>query len=138
MSKRVKASGVSAKLSQFSALLGLVSLVAFCIYAAVFQYFDLVVLLTIALGVVCMEGYVLSSARAAQLLNMFGVACYAYAVGLFFLNSYNVWADWYGNFTMYGSRGGIAPVVAIMVLLLVCCIAGIISCFTAKGKDVGK
>ena len=137
MSKRVKASGVSAKLSQFSALLGVVSLVAFCIYGAVFQYFDLVVLLTIALGVVCMEGYVLSSARPAQLLNMFGVACYAYAVGLFFLNSYNVWADWYGNFTMYGSRGGIAPVVAIMVLL-VCCVTGIISCFTAKGKDVGK
>lgn len=138
MSKRVKASGVSAKLSQFSALLGVVSLVAFCIYGAVFQYFDLVVLLTIALGVVCMEGYVLSSARPAQLLNMFGVACYAYAVGLFFLNSYNVWADWYGNFTMYGSRGGIAPVVSIMVLLLVCCVTGIISCFTAKGKDVGK
>ena len=138
MRKRIKASGVSGKLSQFSALLGLVSLVACCIYGAVFQYFDLVVLLTIALGVVCMEGYVLSSARPAQLLNMFGVAGYSYAVGLFFLNSYPVWADWYGNFTMYGSRGGIAPVVAIIVLLLVCCVTGIISCFTAKGKDVGK
>ena len=138
MFERIKTSGASVKLSQISALLGLVGLAAFCIYGAVFQYFDLVVMLAIVLGAVCAEGYVLADARPAELLNLAGVACYAYAAGLFFLNSYPVWADWYGNFTMYGSRGGIAPVVAILVVLLAGCVTGIISCFTAKGKDVGK
>lgn len=138
MFQRTKTGGASAKLSQLCALLGLVGLVAFCIYGAMFQYFDLVVMLTIALGVVCAEGYALLDAKPAQLLNLAGVACLAYAAGLFFLNSYPVWADWYGNFTMYGSRGGIAPVVVILVILLIGCVAGIASCFTEKRKDVGK
>ena len=138
MFQRMNTWSVSTKMSQAGALIGLVGLAAFCIYGAVFQYFDLVVLLTIALGVVCAEGYVLLDAKPAELLNLAGVACYAYAVGLFFLNSYPVWADWYGGFTMYGSRGGIAPVVAIMVILLAGCVAGIISCFTPKRKDVSK
>ena len=54
------------------------------------------------------------------------------ALGLFFLNSYNVWADWYGGFTMYGSRGGIGPVIALMVILLAGCITGTVSCFTVR------
>lgn len=138
MFQRLKALCVSTKMSQIGALIGLVGLVAFCIYGAVFQYFDLVVMLVIAVGAVCAEGYVLWEAKPAELMNLASVACYAYAVGLFFLNSYPVWADWYGGFTMYGSRGGIAPVVAIMVILLAGCVAGIVSCFTAKRKDVSK
>jgi len=138
MFQRMKTWSASAKMSQIGALIGLVGLAAFCIYGAVFQYFDLVVMLAIAVGVVCAEGYALLDARPAELMNLASVMCYAYAVGLFFLNSYPVWADWYGGFTMYGSRGGIAPVVAIMVILLIGCIAGIISCFTAKRKDVSK
>lgn len=134
MLKNLKSSCVSVKFSQISALIGLVGFAAFCIYAALFQYFDLAVFLTIGIGVICAQGYVMSYKALSEYLNLISVACYGYALGLFFLNSYNVWADWYGGFTMYGSRGGIVPVIAIMAILLVGCITGTISCFTVKGE----
>ena len=135
MLKSYKTLCTSEKLSRVSALLGLVGLVAFCLYATLFRYFDLAVLLTIAVGVVSTEGYLHVGGLPGEFLNLLGVGCYAYALGLFFLNSYPVWADWYGHFTMYGSRGGIAPVIAIMAILLAGCLTGIISCFTVK-KEV--
>ena len=131
-----KSGGLSGKLSQICALLSLLTLVVYAIYGVVCLYFDLVVCLTLALGVVCAQGYVLCKGKWGGLLNLLSVACLSFGVGLFFLNSYPVWADWYGGFTMYGSRGGLFPVVAIMVLVFVCALVEIVSCFTSKGKDV--
>lgn len=54
------------------------------------------------------------------------------ATGPFFLNSYTVWVDWYGNFNMYGSRGGVVPVIVQFVLLFAANILGIVSCFQGK------
>ena len=130
--KNLKSSCISVKFSQISALIGFIGFVAFCIYAALFKYFDLAVFLTIAAGTACAQGYALSRKPLTEYLNLLSVGCYAYALGLFFLNSYNVWADWYGGFTMYGSRGGIGPVIAIMVILLAGCITGTVSCFTVR------
>ena len=132
MLKNQKSSCISVKFSQISALIGFIGFVAFCIYAALFKYFDLAVFLTIAAGTACAQGYALSRKPLTEYLNLLSVGCYAYALGLFFLNSYNVWADWYGGFTMYGSRGGIGPVIAIMVILLAGCITGTVSCFTVR------
>lgn len=50
MLKNLKSSCISVKFSQISALIGFIGFVAFCIYAALFQYFDLAVFLTIAAG----------------------------------------------------------------------------------------
>ena len=133
-----KVKSLSAKVSLLSAALNLVTLVIFCIYGAVYDYFDTVVFLALALGVVCAVLYALMDNKVAEVLNLAAVLCVSFGVGLFFLNSYPVWADRLNNITMYGSRGGIAPVVAILVVLLVCCILGIVSCFTAKRKDVSK
>lgn len=132
MLKNLKSSCISVKFSQISALIGFIGFVAFCIYAALFRYFDLAVFLTIAAGTAYAQGYALSRKPLTEYLNLLSVGCYAYALGLFFLNSYNVWADWYGGFTMYGSRGGIGPVIAIMVILLAGCITGTVSCFTVR------
>ena len=56
----------------------------------------------------------------------------AYGVGLFFLNSYPVCADRLNNITMYGARGSLVPVVAIILLCFVAAVLGIASCFTRK------
>ena len=123
MLKNLKSSCISVKFSQISALIGFIGFVAFCIYAALFKYFDLAVFLTIAAGTACAQGYALSRKPLTEYLNLLSVGCYAYALGLFFLNSYNVWADWYGGF---------GPVIAIMVILLAGCITGTVSCFTVR------
>ena len=60
------------------------------------------------------------------------VACITFGMGLFFLNSYPVWADRLNNISMYGSRGTLVPVIALLVLMVAAIVAGIVSCFTQK------
>jgi len=86
MLKNLKSSCISVKFSQISALIGFIGFVAFCIYAALFKYFDLAVFLTIAAGTACAQGYALSRKPLTEYLNLLSVGCYAYALGLFFLN----------------------------------------------------
>lgn len=135
----LKDSSFSVKLSLIAAILGLVSFVAFLIYGAVYSvYADWAVALFLILGAACYLGYALLDNKFAELLPLIGVVLTGIGFNLFFLNSYNVWADWYGNFNMYGSEGGIAPVIVQMVLDLLTIIAGIIACFTSKQKKGEK
>ena len=127
-----KVKSLSAKVSLLSAALNLVTLVIFCIYGAVYDYFDTVVFLALALGVVCAVLYALMDNKVAEVLNLAAVLCVSFGVGLFFLNSYPVWADRLNNITMYGSRGTLFPVVSIMILCFVTVIIEIVSCFTRK------
>ena len=53
-------------------------------------------------------------------------------VSLTLLNSYPVWADRLNNISMYGSRGTLVPVIALLVLMVAAIVAGIVSCFTQK------
>lgn len=129
-----KVKSLSAKVSLLSAALNLVTLVIFCIYGAVYDYFDTVVFLALALGVVCAVLYALMDNKAAEVLNLAAVLCVSFGVGLFFLNSYPVWADRLNNITMYGSRGTLFPVVSIMILCFVTVIIEIVSCFTRKER----
>lgn len=131
----IKSKSASAKLSLLSAALGLVTLIIFCIYGVVYDYFDIVVFLTLALGVVCAAGYAMLAARAAELLNLAAVLLVTFGVGLFFLNSYPVWADRLNNISMYGSRGTLFPVILIMVLCFVTVFVEIASCFTRKERS---
>ncbi len=126
---------ISAKLSLICAGLNLITLVAFCIYGVVYDYFDSVVCLAFILGVVCFALYALVDKLFTEILNLAGVFCVTFGVGLFFLNSYPVWADRLNNITMYGSRGTLVPVVTIMILCFVTALVGIVSCFTRKECD---
>lgn len=129
-----KVKSLSAKVSLLSAALNLVTLVIFCIYGAVYDYFDTVVFLALALGVVCAVLYALMDNKVAEVLNLVAVLCVSFGVGLFFLNSYPVWADRLNNITMYGSRGTLFPVISIMILCFVTVIIEIVSCFTRKER----
>lgn len=130
-----KVKSLSAKASLLSAAVNLVTLVVFCIYGAVYDYFDTVVFLTLALGVVCAVLYALMDNKVAEVLNLVAVLCVSFGVGLFFLNSYPVWADRLNNITMYGSRGTLFPVISIMILCFVTVIIEIVSCFTRKERN---
>lgn len=134
--QQLKTASFGAKSGQLSALIGLITLITYTIYGLMFDYFDLTVFLAQILGTACAQVYVL--AEKSQYLNLLSVICHSFGVGLLFLNSYPVWADWYGNFTMYGSRGGIAPVILLLVLSFLTILCGIISCFTVKKGGVSK
>lgn len=128
----LKNKSLSVKASLLGAALNLITLVVFCIYGLVYDYFDSVVFLTLILGVVCAAAYALLAHKAAEVLNLLAVISVSFGVGLFFLNSYPVWADRLNHITMYGSRGTLVPVVAIIVLCFVTVLADLVSCFTRK------
>lgn len=134
--QQLKTAPFSVKSSQMGAAVGLVAVIAYSVYGMVFDYFDFVVFLAFLLGTACAQGYVL--VEKSRYLNLVSVVCHSFGMGLLFLNSYPVWADWYGNFTMYGSRGGVVPVILLLVLAVLAILCGILSCFTLKRKGVSE
>ena len=128
----MKGKSISAKLSLAAAAITLITLIVFVIYGAIYSYLDSVVILALALGVVCAAAYGLVNHKAVEFLNLVQVLLVSYGVGLFFLNSYPVWADRLNNITMYGARGSLVPGVAIILLCFAAAILGIASCFTRK------
>lgn len=129
----VKEKGVCEKLALVSASVSVIGFVAFLIYGLVYSvYFDAAVLLCIALGAAGMAAYSLIPGSRSGIFGPAGILLLSFGLGLFFLNSYPVWADWYGDFNMYGSQGTITPVIIILVILLAAVLSGIISCFMRK------
>ncbi len=128
----MKGKSISAKLSLIAAALNLITLIAFVIYGTIYSYMDSVVVLSLLLSTVCGGVYALVDRKAAEFLNLAQVILVSYGVGLFFLNSYPVWADRLNNITMYGARGSLVPVVAVILLCFATAILGIASCFTRK------
>ena len=128
----MKGKSISAKLCLAGGAVNLLALAAFCVYGAVYSYLDSMVILTLALGAACAAGYALVDHKATEFLNLAQALLVSYGVGLFFLNSYPVWADRLNNITMYGARGGLAPVAAIMLLCFAAVFLAIGSCFTRK------
>ena len=124
--------GMGARFSLFGAALALVCLIGYCIYGAVYDYFDTVVFGGIVLGILFAGLYSLSDSAALGIFNLLSALCLSAALGLFFLNSFPVWADRLNNITMYGARGSLVPVVAIILLCFAAAILGIASCFTRK------
>ena len=130
----MKAKSISAKLSLAAAAVSVITLLVFLIYGAVYSYMDSMVALALLLGAVCAAAYGLVDKKATEFLNLVEVLLISYGVGLFFLNSYPVWADRLNNITMYGSRGTLLPVISIMVLCFVTVFLYIASCFTRKER----
>ena len=128
----MKGKSISAKLSLIAAALNMITLIAFVIYGTIYSYMDSVVVLSLLLSTVCGGVYALVDRKAAEFLNLAQVILVSYGVGLFFLNSYPVWADRLNNITMYGARGSLVPVVAVILLCFATAILGIASCFTRK------
>ena len=128
----MKGKSISAKLSLIAAALNLITLIAFVIYGTIYSYMDSVVVLSLLLSTVCGGVYALVDRKAAEFLNLAQVILVSYGVGLFFLNSYPVWADRLNNITMYGARGSLVPVVAVILLCFATAILGIASGFTRK------
>ena len=123
----------SAMAALAGAVLSAVAAVADLIYGLTFsEYFDSVVLLCLIVGAACLAAYAFVNKAATEFLNLLAVLALGFGLGLFFLNSYPVWADWWGHFDMYGSRGGVGPVIAIVAVTVVSAICGIVSCFSRK------
>lgn len=136
---KLKEKSFSAKMGFAGGVLSLAACIVFCIYGAVYnRYFDIVIAICFLLAGICSIAYCMLDNKVAEYGTWAAVALNAYAVGLGVLNSYEVWADWWGGFTMYGSEGGIAPVLGFLIPALVACIVDIISCFTKKEKKETK
>lgn len=127
-----KVKSFSAKSSLVGVVLSAAALIGFTVYGMVYDYFDTVVFLTLALGMVGMAAYALVDRAWSELLNLAAVAYITFGMGLFFLNSYPVWADRLNNISMYGSRGTLVPVITLLVLMVAAIVVGIVSCFTQK------
>lgn len=133
---KTKGKSFSAMAALGGACLSLVATVAFLVYGLTYsEYFDATVLICLLLGAAAMAAYAMVNKPITEFLNLVGVFADSFGLGLFFLNSYPVWADWYGNFDMYGSRGGVGPVIAILAITVLGILCGIVSCFVSKGGD---
>ena len=128
---------LSRKAAAAGTALAVIALAAFIVYGAVYTvYYDLGVIVFLLLGALCSAAYVLADHKIAEFAPLAAVLLVTFALGLCFLNSYPVWADWYGGFTMYGSEGGIAPVIVLLVLDLAAIACDMIACFTQRAKGV--
>lgn len=115
-----------------AAVLSAVSLAAFTVYGLVFNYFDNFVFGGLALAAVLYAFAGLSKGKLADAALPAGVLSVAAAEALFFVNSFPVWADEVNGITMYNSRGGLVPVIGLLVLLLASAITGIAASFKAS------
>ena len=132
-----KHSSGSIKAACVAAVLEAATLIAFIIYGAAYSvYADWTVSLFLLLGIAGYAGYILLNGPVADALPFAAVICGGLGMNLCFLNSYPVWADWYGHFNMYGSQGGVTPVIIILVLAILSVVCGIVACFTRKEKEV--
>lgn len=132
---KMSSNGLSRNISLVCAAISLIALISYCIYGVVFDYFDTVVCGFLIAAALLSAIHFYSNARLAYECNLLAAICVGGAIALFFLNSFPVWADELNNITMYASRGGLVPVIAILVLLFVDVLAGIVSCFV-PGKEV--
>lgn len=123
----------SARIALVGGGLGVLTLLGFLVYGMVYTvYFDTVVALCLLLGAGALGAYALLNKDWVDFFPLIAVVILSFGAGLFFLNSYPVWADWYGNFDMYGSQGGVTPVILILVPFFAAIVCGIVSCFKVK------
>lgn len=123
----------SAKAALVGGGLGALTLLGFLVYGAVYTvYFDIVVVLCLLLGVAALGAYAVLNKAWTDFFPLIAVVVLSFGVGVFFLNSYPVWADWWGKFNMYGSQGGLTPVLCILIPYIITIICGIVTCFHTK------
>ena len=147
MKANMKEMSRGARLALIGGCLAVIAAIAEILYGAKYeQYADVTVVLTLLVGGALLFGYAIFSFRAADWFGFLGVIAAGFGLGLFIVNSFNVWADTWGNLQQYGSivgefnffnsQGGPIPAVILIVLGLAAEICGIISCF--KDKEAVK
>ena len=130
MSKNEKKT--SARMSVIAAVVSLLTLAGFVYYGKTYDYFDTVVCGCLALATILGFAYAIGKGAFSATFNLLAVIALGFGLGIFFLNSYPVWADRLNNISMYGSRGTLAPVIAIIAGTLLAAFLEIISCFTRR------
>ena len=135
--------GGLSKASLIGAILSAVAAIVAGIHGMMYeQYFDVAVIAGLAVGAVLL---VVNSFARIGVIGLVGELSVAFGLGLFITNSYNVWADTWGNisqngvlfgtFNFFGSEGGPVLPAIIILLGLVAGIFGIVSCFQGKEAD---
>jgi hypothetical protein len=139
----MKVTGKNSIIALIAAVLSVVTAIGEIIYGVKYsQYADYVVVLTYIVGGALFAAYALTNTKITEWFNLAGVVFSGFGLGLFITNSYNVWADTWGNLNQYGSltgefsffnsQGGPFPAVALIVLGLVSVILGVVCCFGRK------
>lgn len=139
-----KITGKLGDINVIAALAAVVTAILAIIHGAVYhQYFDIAVVLTLLIGAALWVVPVFIDNKITEWFCLIGELFAAFGIGLYITNSYNVWADTWGNisqngvlfgtFNFFGSEGGPVLPAIIIVLGLGACVCGIISCF--KGKE---
>lgn len=147
MKLNLKEKGSSAKAAFVGSVLAVLCAVGNVIYGAMYeQYADFMVVLGLLAGAALLLGYVLADSRITDWFGLLGTVAIGFGMGLFLTNSYNVWADTWGNIQQYGSlvgafnffnsQGGPIPAAALLILALAAAVCAIISCF--GGKETAK
>lgn len=106
------------------------------------QYADCMVPLCLLAGAALLGAYAIMHKSIANWLTLLGVLVGGFGWGLMIVNSYNVWADTWGNLQQYGrlwgdfnffnSQGGPIPAVILIALGLAAVVCGVVSCFAGK------
>lgn len=147
MKQNQKKMVASEKAALIGGVLAMVCAVGEIVYGAMYeQYADYMVVLSLILGGGLLGCYALVNNRLVNWFGLLGTVAIGFGMGLFLTNSYNVWADTWGNILQYGkltgefnffnSQGGPIPAVCLILLALAAAICAIISCF--NGKETGK
>lgn len=127
-----------------AALLAVVTAIVALIHGIIYdQYFDIAVILALLVGAALWVVSVVIENKVTAWFALLGELSSAFGLGLYITNSYNIWADTWGNisqngvifgtFNFFGSEGGPVMPLIVIVFGLAACICGIISCF--KGKE---
>ncbi len=139
----VREKGFGVTIALVGAVLAVIAAIGNVIYGATYeQYADYMVVLTLLLGAAFLVGYALIDNGVTEWFGLLGTLSAGFGMGLFLVNSYNVWADVNGNLQQYGSltgdfsffnsQGGPYPAIALLLLALLAAVCGIISCFKEK------
>lgn len=142
-----KEKGFSAKIAFIGSVIALICAVGNIIYGAMYeQYADFVVVLSLLAGGALLAVYTFVDHPLVNWFGLLGTAATGFGTGLFLTNSYNVWADTWGNIQQYGkivgefnffnSQGGPIPAAVLLLLGLAAALCAIISCF--GGKETRK
>lgn len=136
--KRFAAPGTGAFLSLTSAVIGVVGTIGYCVYGVVYDYFDSGVCIGMLIACALAADYGLLRGKGVGALNLLASVVMSASMALFFLNSFPVWADNLTGITMYASRGGLVPVVILMVMMLAVIVLNMISCFKNTCEEETK
>lgn len=147
MKLNLKEKGFSAKIVFIGGIIAVICAVGNIIYGAMYeQYADFVVVLSMLAGAALLGVYTFFDQWLINWFGLLGTVAIGFGTGLFLTNSYNVWADTWGNIQQYGSivgefnffnsQGGPIPAAILLVLGLTAAVCAIISCF--GGKETAK